>query len=418
MAMLKPSLAFAGLGVMGFGMASHLLHSGFLVTGYDVYQPSLDKLVAVGAKGARTPREAVQDVEFLIVMVALINHAKTLLFDPDNGAVPAMPLHATILMCSTVAPADIAQLTQMIADVGRPDIRLIDCPVSGGAGRAANGTLSIFASGEDSALDNAQAILRCVSSRVYRMEGLGSGSKAKLIHQIFAGVHIAMGSEAMGLAAVAGFNTKEAYEYLKGGDGASWMFENRVPPMMDSTHPPYSAIAIIRKDVKIITRTSREEKFPLPLLEATEEIYDMCAENGWEKEDDCVVVRLYLPEGEPALVEKQALSFSSVDAPKVSLHDIENLIVGVHLAAMSEAMRFCEHLKIDTDIMYDIVSNAAGASAVFTKFFQEMRRGKWSLKSLYEVEAIKERLVSYSIDSLGIRLTNSVDNRLPESKGY
>ena len=89
-----------------------------------------------------------------------------------------------------------------------------------------------------------------MSSKLYTVPGgLGGGSKTKLIHQIFAGVNIAMASEAMGLAAAAGLNTQQAFEELKNSAGDSWMFRNRVPHMLDPSLPPSSAINIIAKDV-------------------------------------------------------------------------------------------------------------------------------------------------------------------------
>ena len=50
---------------MGYGMASHLLKSGFSVIGYNVYQPAMERLVAEGGQSAFTPREAAMGVEFL-----------------------------------------------------------------------------------------------------------------------------------------------------------------------------------------------------------------------------------------------------------------------------------------------------------------------------------------------------------------
>ena len=149
-----------------------------------------------------------------------------------------------------MAPAYIGWLIKALGEVGRSDIHLLDCPVSGGTGRAANGTLSIFASGQDSHFDHAYPILECMSSKLYRIPGdLGGGSKVKMIHQIFAGVNIAMASEAMGLAAAAEVNTTEAFETLRDSEGGSWMFGNRVPHMLNPNLPAYSAVTIIAKDV-------------------------------------------------------------------------------------------------------------------------------------------------------------------------
>ena len=375
-------------------MASHLLKSGFSVIGYDVYGPAMDRLFVDGGEVAKSPREAAKDVEFLIIMVANSVQATPLLFDPHSGAVQSLPHHATILMCSTVAPAYIEELIQRLKDEGRPDIRLIDSPVSGGAGRAQNGSLSIFSSGDDSDLAHAHPILECMSGKLYKIPGgLGGGSKAKLIHQIFAGVNIAMASEAMGLAAAAGLNTQEAFDELKESEGNSWMFTNRVPHMLDPTLPPYSAITIIAKDVGIITSTSRDYKFPLCLLSVSEQLYMTAISAGWGKEDDCVLTRLYLSR-HPDLVAQQAGSFKCSEAPAISASDIRDLMIGVHLAALSEAMAFCERLGIDTDLMFDIVSNAAGASAVFPKAFKDMQKGQWSLRSVDHVEEIRDALVS------------------------
>ncbi|KAL8684219.1 MAG: hypothetical protein Q9224_006513, partial [Gallowayella concinna] len=211
-------IAFAGLGAMGYGMAAHLARSGFSVTGFDVYQPALDRFVqeSKGASAAKTPREAVQDVDFFICMVANSLQVTPLLFDHETGAVTGLKKNASIIICSTVAPAYIEDIQRMLRENERSDVQLIDSPVSGGAARAADGALSIFASGSKSHLEHAHPILECMSGKLYEIPGgLGGGSKAKLIHQIFAGINIAMASEAMGLAAVAGLDTKEVFESLR-----------------------------------------------------------------------------------------------------------------------------------------------------------------------------------------------------------
>ncbi|KAI4284461.1 MAG: hypothetical protein L6R38_001391 [Xanthoria sp. 2 TBL-2021] len=382
---------------MGYGMAAHLVKSGFPVTGFDVYQPTLDRFTAENpnAYAAKNPREAVQDADFLIVMVATSAQATPLLFDETTGAVKGLEEGATVVICSTVAPAYIAQVQSLLQQCGRQDVRVIDSPVSGGAGRAGAGTLSIFASASDPVhLFHARAILQCMSDdrKLYEIPGgLGGGSNAKLIHQIFAGVHIAMASEAMGLAALAGWDTEEAFAKLSGGEGSSWMFENRVPPMLDPDHQKYSAVAIITKDVGIITSTARQHNYPLPLLSTAEQLYLTAISAGWNAEDDCVLVRLYLP-SQPDLVATRA-GQSAPSPPAVSLETIEAVMVAVHLAAMSEAMSFCACLGIDVRLMYDIVSNAAGSSAVFIKHFKPMEEGAWSLQGMADAgEKSKEAM--------------------------
>ncbi|KAL8643454.1 MAG: hypothetical protein Q9226_008360 [Calogaya cf. arnoldii] len=406
MASQPPKIAFAGLGAMGYGMATHLLKSGYAVTGFDVYQPALDRFLkeSKSASAAKTPKQASQDVDFFICMVANSIQAAPLLFDPETGAVKGLKDNATIIMCSTVAPAYIDELASRLKEIGRSDIRLIDSPVSGGAGRAAEGTLSIFASGAKQDIENAKAILEYMSGKLYEIPGgLGGGSKAKLVHQIFAGINIAMSSEAMGLAAAAGLDTKEVFERVKGSRAGSWMFENRVPHMLDPDLGRYSAMTIIAKDVGIITSTSRAHKFPLPLLSTAEQLYLTAITQGWGTEDDCVLVRLYLPPSKPDLVATQAgTSFKEASIPlhnNITWETIRDLMIGVHTASITEAMGFCEYLGIDVGLMYDIVSNAAGNSRVFEECFRGMGKMGWSVAGVEDVEVVKER-VAKAIDAV------------------
>ena len=113
---------------------------------------------------------------------------------------------------------------------------------------------------------------------------------------------------------------------------------------------------------------------------------------GWGKEDDCVLVRLYLP-GQPDLVTQQAKQTNERREFTLSLNDIADLMVGVHLAAMAEAMSFCEYLKIDPNLMFDVVSNAAGASSIFLQAFSSMQGANWRLKALDTSALIRTRLV-------------------------
>lgn len=256
MAASLPRIAFAGLGAMGYGMASHLVKSGYQITAFDIYQPSLDRFITENgtASTAKTPREAVQDGDILIIMVATSVQASPLLFNQDTGAVQALKQNATIIMTSTVAPAYITELTNLFAKNGRSDIQLIDSPVSGGSSRAADGTLSIFASANSPFSSSARGILQTMSApnKLYELGELGNGSKAKLVHQVFAGVNIAATSEILGLAAVAGWDTRVVYEALMDGEGGSWMFGHRGGYMLDNKEGErarYSAITIIAKDV-------------------------------------------------------------------------------------------------------------------------------------------------------------------------
>ena len=139
----------------------------------------------------------------------------------------------------------------------------------------------------------------------------------------------------------------------------------------------------------IITSTARASQFPLPLLSTAEQLYMSAVSAGWGPEDDRVISRLYLSPQQPNLVYQQV--GNPRPSPSLSVSTIQNLIIGVHLAATAEAMSFCDYLGIETDLMYDIVLNAAGSSKVFEKYFKQLKGNGWSLKG---TEGVRDALVS------------------------
>lgn len=154
-------------------------------------------------------------------------------------------------MSSTGPPEHSPNVRALLDERGRTDVELVDAPVSGGTIRAANGTLTILASGPESSLSAARPILDAMAGKnLYIIPGgLGAGTNVKMVHQVLAGIHITMTSEAMGFAAALGLNTKDAFAALKESEGSSWMFENRVPHMLVQDPTIYSALNIIVKDI-------------------------------------------------------------------------------------------------------------------------------------------------------------------------
>jgi 3-hydroxyisobutyrate dehydrogenase-like beta-hydroxyacid dehydrogenase len=162
----------------------------------------------------------------------------------------ALASNATIIVCSTVPAAFLTEIQTKLENINRPDIYLIDSPVSGGTVRAASGSLTILASGDPTALKHGNSILTELSEKLFIIPGgVGNASNVKVVNQLLAGVHIAAAAEAMGLAAKMGLNTRQVYESIIEGRGNSWMFENRVPHMLENDWHPRSALDIFVKDM-------------------------------------------------------------------------------------------------------------------------------------------------------------------------
>jgi predicted dinucleotide-binding enzyme len=92
------SVAFAGLGAMGFGMASHLLKVGHHVVGFDIHEPALARFRHMGGWTSSSPREAAKEAGFFVCMVTNWQQVEAVLFDHVIGAVQGKVIVALMLL--------------------------------------------------------------------------------------------------------------------------------------------------------------------------------------------------------------------------------------------------------------------------------------------------------------------------------
>ncbi|AEE29694.1 unnamed protein product [Arabidopsis thaliana] len=327
-------IGFIGLGAMGFGMAAHLLKSNFSVCGYDVYKPTLVRFENAGGLAANSPAEVTKDVDVLVIMVTNEVQAEDVLYG-HLGAVEAIPSGATVVLASTVSPAFVSQLERRLENEGK-DLKLVDAPVSGGVKRAAMGELTIMASGTDEALKSAGLVLSALSEKLYVIKGgCGAGSGVKMVNQLLAGVHIASAAEAMAFGARLGLNTRKLFNVISNSGGTSWMFENRVPHMLDNDYTPYSALDIFVKDLGIVTREGSSRKVPLHISTVAHQLFLAGSAAGWGRIDDAGVVKVYETlagikvEGRLPVLKKQDLLKSlPAEWPSDPTTDIHRLNMG------------------------------------------------------------------------------------------
>lgn len=178
------SVSFVGLGAMGSGMASALLKADFAVTGFDLWQPSMDKFKSIGGRTAKDISEATRAASLVVMMVQSAAQIDSLLFS-DPAVLNSLQRGSVLIVMSTVPPAYITSLGNRLASAG---VEVVDAPVSGGVVRAANGDLTIMASGSSEALAKANAALVAMSGAPKNLclisGGLGMGSSVKMLYVI------------------------------------------------------------------------------------------------------------------------------------------------------------------------------------------------------------------------------------------
>ncbi|MES2992622.1 MAG: L-threonate dehydrogenase [Pseudomonadota bacterium] len=283
-------LGVVGLGSMGFGAALTALRKGVTTIGLDTRAEARERFVAEGGRATESLAELGAACDAVVVLVVNAAQTEEVLFGA-GGLAGTMKRGSVLICAATVDPTLPPQWQQRLAANG---VLLIDAPVSGGATKAAAGQMTVMASGEPAAFEAAGALLDAIAGKVYRLGDVpGVGSTVKMVNQHLAGVHIAAACEAMALGMRAGAEPRALYEVICNSAGMSWMFQNRVPHILDGDYTPLSAVNIFIKDLGIVLDAARKLQFPLPLAATAHQLYLATAAAGHGAEDDSAVIKFY-----------------------------------------------------------------------------------------------------------------------------
>jgi len=288
-------VAAVGLGAMGAPMAARLLKAGWAVRAADIDAAARARFAAAGGTACASAAEAAAQADVLLVMVHTAAQADEVLFGAA-GAAPALAPRAVVWLASTVTPAYARELAARLAGHG---LSLVDGPVSGGVGKAADGTLTVMAGGDAAALDRAGLVMQACAARIYRVGEAGAGSTFKMINQLLTASHIALAAEAVALGARAGIDPALLVEVIRESAGTSVQFERRAPRMLAGDHTPHSTVHTFLKDLGIALDAGRSLDFPLPLAAAANQVFTMAAALGHGRASDTRVVSVYESFGAP-----------------------------------------------------------------------------------------------------------------------
>jgi 3-hydroxyisobutyrate dehydrogenase len=283
-------VAVIGLGSMGFGMAVSLKRAGFDVVACDIDPAAAQRFETIGGRYAASPALAARGAAAIVSVVVNAAQTETILFGPDSVAL-TMAQDTVFISSATMSPEHARAFADRLGKTGR---LYLDAPISGGARRAAEGALTILASGAQAAFAKAQPILDALSAKLYPLGAEpGQAAAFKMINQLLAGVHIAAASEAMAFAARQGLDIARVYEVITASAGNSWMFENRMAHVVEGDYTPRSAVSIFVKDLGIVQDMARAAEFPVPMAASALQMFLMTAAAGMGHDDDASVARLY-----------------------------------------------------------------------------------------------------------------------------
>ncbi len=295
------TVAFLGLGVMGYPMAGHLARAGHRVT---VYNRNPAKAAAwcaefadaQGATSAATPKAAAQGCDIVFCCVGNDNDLRAVVLGADQGdgtradggALAGMRSGA-IFVDHTTASASVAR--ELHAAAARRGVAFIDAPVSGGQAGAQNGLLTLMCGGEQAAFDAAAPAAQAFSRAITLLGDSGAGQLAKMVNQICIAGLVQGLSEGIAFGQRAGLDMAQVLEVIGKGAAQSWQMDNRGKTMVADQFEFGFAVDWMRKDLGLVLDEARRNGARLPVTALVDQFYADVQQMGGARWDTSSLIK-------------------------------------------------------------------------------------------------------------------------------
>jgi 3-hydroxyisobutyrate dehydrogenase len=260
----RERVAFIGLGVMGAGMASRLVESGYEVAVYNRTRSKTEEVGKLGARVGDSPADAAQGADVVMLSLANQDVVSNMLFG-ENGVFDTLGEGGYILDMSTVPPDFPRELAHRAAERG---FRSLDACVLGNPMHARQGELRVMVGGEEQDFNSMRTLLEAVGKELTYLGPSGMGATMKLVLNMLMGVQMPALAEAVVFGERAGLDRAKILEMISKSGYSSPVMSFRCA-IMGQRNFDFAAfkLGLMRKDMTLVLRESQGLGVPMPVTE-------------------------------------------------------------------------------------------------------------------------------------------------------
>jgi 3-hydroxyisobutyrate dehydrogenase len=285
-------VAVLGIGAMGHGMASSALRAGIPTIVWNRAPAATRDLGGLGADVADTAADAAQRAAIVVTMVtdtdAVISIAR------DQGVLAVLAPGAIWVQMSTIGVAGIERVAAMV-ESERPDVTLLDAPVSGSADPAERGQLTIFASGPEEARSRVTPLFDALGQRTVWVGAVGAGSRLKVVNNTWLAFAAEGVAASVALARRLGLDTETVMDALNGGPLVSPWQAAKLQRIAKGEFSAQFALSLALKDVHLALQAADDDRFAALACLADE--WQQVVDHGLGDHDLTVVTRVLESQG-------------------------------------------------------------------------------------------------------------------------
>ena len=281
---MEQSVAFIGLGAMGYRMAAHLPNQFKDVR---VWNRSFEKAEAHAAQYA-TRAVSLQDAlqaDFIFSCLPTSQEVESIVYANDikSGAI--------WIDCTSGVPESAKALA---AYLKTKDVAFLDAPVSGQTIGAENATLTFMIGGSHEAFERAQVPIQCMGKLIQYVGESGAGFTVKAVNNTLLAAHLWAAAESFSVLKEQGVDLNAALACINASSGKSGVTENILAQrILNRSFPKTFALGLLAKDTGIATDLAREHRLPVPLLALTQQFIQAAHVSDQNESDFSAAVKLY-----------------------------------------------------------------------------------------------------------------------------
>ena len=275
-------LGFIGLGKMGFPMARRLIEAGHSLIAFDVRREAVDRLAALGAKPAASPKDVADRAETVLASLPSLDISLDVATG-KNGVIEGSRVKRLVDLSTSGS-----QLAVRIHDaLATRRIVQIDSPVSGGVGGAEKGTLAVMVSGPRSEFDLVKPVLDVIGKVFFISEKPGAAQTMKLANHYLSATALSATSEAVVMGVKAGLDPQVMIDVFNAGSGMNTASRDKFPrSVLPRSFDFGFATGLMVKDVRLAVEEMRAMGLSMEVAEAVGRlwevvIHDMGAESDF-----------------------------------------------------------------------------------------------------------------------------------------
>ncbi|KAF2732845.1 3-hydroxyisobutyrate dehydrogenase-like protein [Polyplosphaeria fusca] len=248
MSSLDKTVAFIGLGVMGYPMALNLrkgLDSSYTLLVCDVVPDAISRFQKdAEGKGPveviKSGHEAVQRSAMTVTMLPDSAAVKKVYLDPSNGIIAGAEAAAKkdgkkriIMECGTIETATILEVAKATNESSvASSLTFVDAPVSGGPMGAQDGTLTFMVgTNNKDVFPTVQDTLAHMGKKeaVFLCGDVGAGTAFKVINNYLSAITSLAASEALNIGSKMGLDVKLLTDVINVSGGQCWVTSKSNP---------------------------------------------------------------------------------------------------------------------------------------------------------------------------------------------